>query len=326
MANPNVQRGFIGEFHPETDEFDIYQERFEHYLEANQIADAALRRSTFLATIGNETYSLLRSLCSPDRPGQKTLEELFALLAQHYQPRRIQVVERDRFHQRKQKEHESCAQFIAALRKMSEHCGYTPQELQVALKDRFIAGLRKDSIKKQLFTVENLTLDRAVELAVGFDAAEQSVKPQVAAPMNVNRLQSTKPRKQQQGPRRSKPPAQSSGRQCFRCGKKNHLANKCFHINDTCTFCNKVGHLECVCLTKKRLNKGNSQVHYEQVLEPGDAQLNMVAVLDNTAKIPPPLLVDVEIESDKVTMEVDTGADLSMISASLARKVLPHVW
>ena len=44
---------------------------------------AVKRRSTFISLIGPEPYKLLRSLLSPEKPKDKTFEELAAVLTKH---------------------------------------------------------------------------------------------------------------------------------------------------------------------------------------------------------------------------------------------------
>jgi hypothetical protein len=44
-------------------------------------------------------------------------------------------------------------------------------------------------------------------------------------------------------------------RACYRCGNQSHLANKCPHINKTCSTCKKDGHLSSVCRLTRVDNK-----------------------------------------------------------------------
>ena len=81
--------GKIDEFNSDLEEWPQYVERLGHFFEANGITgadNATKRRSTFLSVIGPGPYKLLRSLLTPDKPSDKTFEELTALLAKHYSP------------------------------------------------------------------------------------------------------------------------------------------------------------------------------------------------------------------------------------------------
>ena len=91
--------GKVESFDPELEEWPQYVERLEHFFEANGLTgddSMAKRRSTFLSVIGPAPYKLLRSLLSPERPNEKTFEELTAVLANHYSPPPSEVMQRYR--------------------------------------------------------------------------------------------------------------------------------------------------------------------------------------------------------------------------------------
>ena len=81
--------GKVESFDPQLEEWPQYVEQLEHFFEANGLTgddSMAKRRSTFLSVIGPAPYKLLRSLLSPERPNEKTFEELTAVLANQYSP------------------------------------------------------------------------------------------------------------------------------------------------------------------------------------------------------------------------------------------------
>ena len=102
--------GKIEQFSGQNDEWEVYIERLEQYLEANDLAPiiaaednsnaAAVesrsnkRRAILLSLIGNSTYSLLRNLCSPDKPSVKTYKQLTDLLQKHFAPIPSEIVQR----------------------------------------------------------------------------------------------------------------------------------------------------------------------------------------------------------------------------------------
>ncbi len=58
-------------------ELEDWPQYVEHFFEANGIvgdANAAKRQSTFLSVIGPAPYKLIRSLLSPELPGDKTFD------------------------------------------------------------------------------------------------------------------------------------------------------------------------------------------------------------------------------------------------------------
>ena len=119
--------GKIDAFDPEVEEWPQYVERLEHFFEANGIVgeeNQAKRRSTFLLVIGPALYKLLRSLLSPAKPADKTLEELTELLANHYSPPPSEVMQRFRFNLRTRNACESVVAYVADLHRLAEFCNF----------------------------------------------------------------------------------------------------------------------------------------------------------------------------------------------------------
>lgn len=66
----------------------------------------------------------------------KQYQEMVKILNDHFSPKPIIITERFRFHKRNQEEEESVAQYVAVLKKLSEHCDFGTYLLD-ALHDRF---------------------------------------------------------------------------------------------------------------------------------------------------------------------------------------------
>ena len=65
--------------------------------------------------VAGATYGLLRSLVAPDSPKNKSLEELTALLKDHFEPKPNTIAERFRFHRCSQHQGESVVEYVAEL-------------------------------------------------------------------------------------------------------------------------------------------------------------------------------------------------------------------
>ena len=132
--------GSLGEFDYRTDSVSSYLEQMQLYFEANAVADDR-KVAVLLTVIGAKTYETLRSLLAPERPRDKSYDELKAILLKHYDPQPLVVGERFRFYQRSQKSGESIADFVADLRRLSIKCEFG-DFLDQALRDRFVCGVR----------------------------------------------------------------------------------------------------------------------------------------------------------------------------------------
>ena len=122
---------------------------------------------------------------------------------------------------------------------------------------------------------------------------------------------------------------------CYRCGKANHLPAKCRFMGAMCQNCGKVGHIAAVCQSGKRTNSQNQQkntaarfppnprTHYvetDQISNFTD-ELHLFAI-GSSAK-PQPIKCEALIEGKPITMEVNTGAEVSLISEGTCESLFP---
>ena len=147
--------GKLEEFDSEKEEWQLYMERLDQYFLANGITDAAKQKAIFLSVCGSKTYSLLRGLVHPEKPGDKSLHDLQKVLTEHYTPRPTIIVERFKFHNRMRKEGESILDYIAELRKITEHCSFG-NVLEDMLRDRLVCGVQDEKIQRQLLSEQSL--------------------------------------------------------------------------------------------------------------------------------------------------------------------------
>ena len=166
--------GSLGEFDPDKDNISSYLERVQLYFEANIVEDD-WKVAVLLTLIGAKTYETLRSLLAPELPRDKPFDELLGVLRKHLDPQPLLITKRFRFYQRSQKTDESIADYIADLRQLSIKCEFG-EFLDQALRDRFVCGVRTESIQKKLLTEADLTMKRAQEIAQSIESADKGAK------------------------------------------------------------------------------------------------------------------------------------------------------
>ena len=72
-------------------EWDEYIERLEHFFTANEITDKDKIKSILLTVCCQKIYGFIRNLTSPQKPSDKSYDELKALIAQHLKPNHWQL-------------------------------------------------------------------------------------------------------------------------------------------------------------------------------------------------------------------------------------------
>jgi len=123
--------------------------------EVNNVLEAK-RVPTILTLMDNKTYALLRSIVSPRRPKELSFAEIVDNLAQHLDPKPVVVAERFKFHKAEQQESESIRDFLARLKKLAETCEFGGYH-EEAIRDRFVCGLKEQTIQRKLLAVADLT-------------------------------------------------------------------------------------------------------------------------------------------------------------------------
>ncbi|UYV65190.1 hypothetical protein LAZ67_3003521 [Cordylochernes scorpioides] len=71
---------------------------------------------------------------------------------------------------------ESVSEYLRELRHLAMDCTFG-EMLEVMLRDRFVAGIKSESLQKKLLQEDDdVTLDRVFSIAVSFELAEQNAK------------------------------------------------------------------------------------------------------------------------------------------------------
>ena len=131
--------GQVGEYVDGKEDIASYIERIELYFAANYV-EKDNEVVTLLAVIGADAYGILRNLLAPQRPKDKSFDELKEVLIGHYSPKPILIAERFKFHRRNQLESELIAQFVVELKRLALKC-----EFEAFLKKRYGTDLFVDS-------------------------------------------------------------------------------------------------------------------------------------------------------------------------------------
>ena len=300
-----AMHGSVGAFEDGREEWTSYTERLQQYFTANDIKTAEKQRAILLSVCGATTYQLIRNY---------TFQQLVQLVQSHRTPPPSVTVQRFTFNTRSQKEGETVAQFVAELRRLSEHCHFEAT-LDDMLRDRLVCGVRDVQVQRRLLAEPRLTFKKAFELSQSAEAAEKnarvlqsSQKPKATALVGYH--QSGRPK----GPTPSAP--------CYRCGDRQHSAQDCRFKTAECHHCKKKGHIAKVCRSKEQ--KGHAQkarstakppaAPTHRVCDEAEEEDSPYSLYKVTARTAAPILATVTVNGVNLTMEVDTGASLSLIS------------
>ena len=303
----NATIGRLDELQVGTEDFDCYVERMEQYFIANDIPEGK-KVPAFLSAIGAKAYELLRNLVAPDSPKDKRFNDLVKTLRAHLKPKPLVIAERFKFHKRMQHEEESVAEYIVTLKHLATHCDFG-SFLNDALRDQLVVGLSQDSMQRKLLAEDKLTFKKACEIAQAMELAERNTCDLKAA--GSREVQAVSEKHNGVKKKTNQPPNIGPKKSCYRCGGQ-HKAEVCRFRTEKCRKCGKVGHIAKKCRSREMTH---------QVEEPEETlHLNGIHVV--TKQKTRGYYVDVDIDGHKVTMQLDTGAAVSIIPDTIYNKYL----
>jgi len=317
--------------------WDEYCERLKQYFLANDIdpdhADTqARRRAIFLSSVGAETYSLIRTLCLPDNPENKTLADIQKLVRKHIAPTPIVIAERFKFYNRGQMSGETVAAFLKELRQLAATCDFGDFREQV-LRDMFVIKIRDKKVQEKLLGEADLTLERAFQLAQAAERAKFHVEEMSTEVHKMSFKPVPKPRTNL-----SKAPSNSSNagsggqttsRPCFLCGSLEHWKAACPRNKGKSKFKYSKSQVKTVSEgLRPETRETNSDNEYEVEYSQKAVRMSKVCsgtsnekrAIKATRKVPE-IMVEIHINGTNVAMELDTGASVSLMSAKQFRKL-----
>lgn len=295
------------EFNPQSDNWDNYIDRLKFCFEANGINVDTSKRANFFTVCGPQVYETLLALITPRKATDVTFAEIVLTLTKHYSPKPNEISMSFKFYKRDQRHTESASDYIASLRKLSSGCNF--MDLERMLRDRLVCGMRDERLQYELLKRDNLQYQDVVDAMLSSESAVRDVKmmhdatvstsaaprmslsdaPPVlpAEPMDVNAMQT-----------------KANIRLCYRCGERH--AGECRFINAICRYCKKRGHIEKICIKKKKGNVVN-------FTDESNERLNGIYLTQATNRVPP-FEVEVSVADVPIRMQVDTGASFSIVN------------
>ena len=317
MATPYGQ---IAAFHPESDSIKAYLEHVKLYFAANKVNEE-VQVPILLSCIGAPTYSLLSDLLAPSAPSSKSLQEISDVRSKHFEPKRVIIAQRFHFHKCDLLEGESMADYDAKLRKLATHCDFG-NHLEEALRDRFVCGLRHEAIQRRLLSEVDLTYTKALDIASAMEAANRDAKAFQSVEPMLKKLHSRAKAKDAQP--------------CFGCNRPGHSATTYKFMEAECHACGKKGHIAPACRSK---SKGSAQPqkqvkpsrkHHKahqicsKEVPTGEDSSGNEHFLHKLGKKSSPITVSLVANGKPLKMEVDTGADISIISEETRKVLFPN--
>jgi len=250
------------------DGIEDWHERFEQYVLTNADITPANKTAHYITLVGKEGYRLLKDLAYPKVVSTMDVDILRQLLEKHLRPVNFEAVERERFHNLTRKVDEPFKLFILRVQQQAARCNFGT-ELEVQMRDRLVAGIAHQEVKRKLLSERKLTFQIVKETLENWNDINSAMSKSsevFAVPSRRNSDQRNSGRaafprrnpgvprynnqdKHSATPSRTPHPNNNRSGRCDSCGGQ-HSRRTCRFRTVQCRNCNKIGHIAKVCRSK----------------------------------------------------------------------------
>ena len=189
--------------------------------------------------------------------------------------------------------------------------------MEEASRDRLVCGLHSESTQKRLLSEAGLTLTRAVEIAQSMEAAHKNAQALKGLELPVRRLEKLL---RERGDMEHKARGQEGRKPCYCCGQRGRLPHECGFKEVTC---HKKGHIAKVCPSARNSAQQGSAKWVETQAPKQEDNDETALICQVGSQTSPPYEVVVTLNGKPVTMEIDTGAAVSIMSNKTKKALFP---
>ena len=297
--------------------------RFERFRIASGLVSRGeeVQVNTLIYAMGDEADDILRAftLSEEDRKSYAIVKAKFD---NYFVQRRNIIYERAKFNRRKQEEGESVDAFITDLYALAEHCGYGTLHDEM-IRDRIVVGIRNGKLSERLQLDPDLSLASAVSQAWQSEAVKlQQLLLRGKPDTPVGAVQRTRSGQRPGGSQNSVAEShnKSGPDRCPKCGRyPAHEMAQCPAWNLICRNCGKRGHFKAVCRAPPKTRCADtSTIEAEESI--------FLGTVGNNTKTSSPWVITLSLDGKPVTMHIDTGAEVTVISKKMWKSVgRPHL-
>ena len=258
-----VQKSAVGA------DFEAYAEQLEFFFVANGVTDSKQKKAVLLTNLPTKTYHLAKDLDGPDIV-KRRFSHVYDTIVEHLQkqlkPQKSALVARYEFDNRERNAGETVSQYVLVLKHIGTDCKFNDAMRLERLRVRLVSGFRDKRMMSELLKLklEELTFDIAVAKCIAIEQSYKDVEAlQGGKESNpVDLLSKSRPSKKPKPKKEAKPsdkkgfpsPKEPGDQSCYRC-LGNHDHKSCPFKKEKCHHCDKTGHIERACKSKKRVTQ-----------------------------------------------------------------------
>lgn len=327
--------------------FTNYVEMVEHFFSSNNI-EPNRKKDIFITLAGITVFEEIKLLYPATDLKTLSYEDITKKLKERYDKVDSTIVLRYKFRCRKQGPSETGENFVLAIKLLAESCEFGTHR-DDAIRDQLVFGVYDRELQKRLLNEENLTARNAERLIKNSEitvSQARAINSEVSVNSVKHRLGHRDGRRDRyRGRERSRSNDYRGGRRTYneRSRSGDRSVSRGRYANFTCHFCKMKGHIQKNCYRYKNSQKNtvkfveDNNAKTERVHEyfkrlnvdyssgsddSGEYPCLMVASINSVSE---PCLLEASIEGKRVSMEVDSGSAVSVMSKKEFMSCFSHI-
>lgn len=351
MSTPGMI-GTIDHYHAGKS-FANYIKRFEILCKLNKVTEDT-KKDLFISLCGDAVFDEIMLLFPNQDVDKLKYEDIVAKLKLRFDRTEPILMHRYKFYKRSQGPNETGENFVLAINLLAESCNFKTFKDE-AIRDHLIFGLYDQTLKKKILLEDDISLEELQKLIINTELAGERVRFLVGEVPNNGEVLSIKHRLGERssrvvnrgGGQFNRYRSRSRSREWERRGRRENYnggQDRSMHSTAICNYCKRVGHIrrECWFLNNTRSVKfvKLEQEEEDQNERPvskfdrlrindskdeSDVECMMISSLSSLNNISEPCFVEAIVQSRKLSMEIDTGSAVSVISEMLYNNIFRHV-
>ncbi len=290
---------------------------FDHYLtmtDANRVnkLTSAEKNSFLYMHLGMEGCRIIQANPVFTRMSTETWGNFRQAVIRQFAPPTNPVKSQYEFMNRRQEPSETIDEFITALRMMAADCEFGDGESE-RLAMQLIVGCQDTKARQLCLRLLQINLDEIINILRTEELADTANKAVSGGPgtTTVAKLQRKQTRRQQNKDR----PKDNDKKGCYGCGNQTHKFRDeaCPARGQVCNFCHAPDHFSKVCIKRQKQQQGTRP-----------CVKTTIGVTGHRDRVHTEVEVGDGHNFQKITMEVDSGADTSMIRESMFKVKFPN--
>ncbi|XP_031344036.1 uncharacterized protein LOC116171379 isoform X1 [Photinus pyralis] len=243
------------------DDWEIFVERLDQYLIANRVEEER-KGSILITSVSEEVYKIMKNLCYPEKPFNKTYAALCTLLEDQFKQKVSLFRKRIIFDNLRQGE-ETINEWYVKVRRAAAECEFGTL-LDERIKDKFVVGLKPGAVLNRMCEEKpTKSIAELVEVALAKEAALRESRSVEVHQVRKAKEDSTSKRWQVQDRKKfdksrctveEKKSEEVSEARCFHCNKTKHDFKLCKFKQYVCAKCKTKGHIAAACKRKVKDN------------------------------------------------------------------------